>query len=219
MTEEDSMFADILVGAALGAFGLFVCFAGLRVFFVALPIVGFITGFYIGAAGTRAIVNESFLGNVTAVIIGLVAGVTLAILAYMLWYIGALLSAGSTGALIGSGVMNGLGVDSGWTVAIVAIACGVLLFLIAFKLALPIWVVIVNTAFLGAAGAIGGAMLIVDRIDRADLGYGVAWAAIEDSWFWLIAWAIVAVIGLAVQAQAVASITLPEDRWGAAHAT
>jgi hypothetical protein len=219
MTEEDSMFADILVGAALGAFGLFVCFAGLRVFFVALPIVGFITGFYIGAAGTRAIVNESFLGNVTAVIIGLVAGVTLAILAYMLWYIGALLSAGSTGALIGSGVMNGLGVDSGWTVAIVAIACGVLLFLIAFKLALPIWVVIVNTAFLGAAGAIGGAMLVVNRIDRADLGYGVAWAAIEDSWFWLIAWAIVAVIGLAVQAQAVASITLPEDRWGAAHAT
>jgi hypothetical protein len=219
MTEEDSMFADILVGAALGAFGLFVCFAGLRVFFVALPIVGFITGFYIGAAGTRAVINESFLGNVTAVIIGLVAGVTLAILAYMLWYIGALLSAGSTGALIGSGVMNGLGVDSGWTVAIVAIACGVLLFLIAFKLALPIWVVIVNTAFLGAAGAIGGAMLIVDRIDRADLGYGVAWAAIEDSWFWLIAWAIVAVIGLAVQAQAVASITLPEDRWGAAHAT
>jgi hypothetical protein len=34
MTEEDSMFADILVGVALGAFGFFVCFAGLRVFFL-----------------------------------------------------------------------------------------------------------------------------------------------------------------------------------------
>lgn len=213
------MFADILVGVALGAFGLFVCFAGLRVFFIALPVVGFISGFYIGAAGTRAIVNESFLGDVTAVIIGLVAGAALAVLAYVLWYIGALISAGSTGALFGSSVMNGLGVDSGWAVALVAIACGVLLFLIAFKLALPIWVVIVNTAVLGAAGVIGGVMLIVDQIDRADLGYGVAWAAIEESWLWLIVWAVVAVMGLVAQSQAIASITLPEDRWSTAQAT
>ncbi|HYI15405.1 MAG TPA: DUF4203 domain-containing protein, partial [Thermomicrobiales bacterium] len=198
--------------------GLFVCFAGLRVFFVALPIVGFVTGFYIGAAGTRAVLNDGFLSNVTAVIIGLVAGVTLGVLAYLLWYVGALISAGSTGALFGSGVMNGLGVDSGWAVALVAIACGILLFFIAFKLALPIWVVIVNTAIVGAAGAIGGVMLIIDQIDRGDLGYGVAWAAIEESWLWLIAWAVIAVMGLVAQSQAIASITLPEDRWGTAQA-
>jgi len=212
------MFADILVGIALGVFGLVVCFAGLRVFFIALPIVGFVTGFYIGAAATRAILNESFLGNATAVIVGLVVGAALGILAYMLWYIGALISAGTTGALIGSSIMNTIGVNSGWAVTIVALASGLLLFLIAFKLALPIWVVIVNTALLGAAGAIAGALLIFNQIDRSDLGYGVAWAAIEESWFWLIAWAIVAIAGLGAQSQAIASITLPEDRWSTAHA-
>jgi hypothetical protein len=218
MTEEHSMAADILVGVALAAFGLFVCFAGLRVFFIALPIIGFITGFYIGAAGTRAVVNESFLGNLTAALIGLIVGVVLGILAYMLWYIGALISAGTTGALVGSGIMNGLGVDSGWVVAIVAIASGLALFLIAFKLALPIWVVVVNTAFVGAAGAVAGLMLLTNQIDRADLGYGVAWAAIEESWFWLIAWAVVAMMGLVAQSRAIASITLPEDRWSTATA-
>ena len=212
------MFADLLVGLALGAFGLFVCFAGLRVFFIALPIVGFVTGFFIGVAGTRAITNDSFLGNLTAAIIGLVAGVVLGILAYMLWYVGALISAGTTGALIGSGIMNGIGVTSGWVVFLVSLAAGIFLFVVAFRLALPIWVVIVNTAFLGAAGAVAGAMLIFNQIDRADLGYGLAWAAIEESWFWLIAWAVVAIVGLGVQSQMITSITLPEDRWSTAHA-
>jgi hypothetical protein len=114
--------------------------------------------------------------------------------------------------------MNGLGVDSGWVVAIVAIASGLALFLIAFKLALPIWVVVVNTAFVGAAGAVAGLMLLTNQIDRADLGYGVAWAAIEESWFWLIAWAVVAMMGLVAQSRAIASITLPEDRWSTATA-
>lgn len=213
------MFADLMVGLILGALGLFVCFAGLRVFFVTLPVIGFIAGFYVGAAGTAAVLNDSFLGNLAAAIVGLIVGVALSILAYMLWYIGALISAGTTGALLGSGLMNGLGVSSGWVVTIVAIGFAALLFLLAFRLALPIWVVIVNTAFVGAGGAIAGAMLILNRIDRVDLGYGVTWAAIEDSWFWLIVWAVVAVMGVLAQAQSVASITLPEDRWGTAQAT
>ncbi|HEX5165584.1 MAG TPA: DUF4203 domain-containing protein [Thermomicrobiales bacterium] len=213
------MFADILVGLALGAFGLFVCFMGLRLFFFALPIVGFVTGFYIGVAGTRAVLHEIFLSTVTAVIIGLIVGVALGILAYFLWYVGALISAGTTGALIGSGLMHTFGVTSGWVVFLVALAAGIFLFLVAFKLALPIWVVIVNSAMLGAAGAVAGVMLIFDQIDRSDLNYGLAWAAIEDSWFWIIAWAIVAVIGIGMQSQAIEKTTLPQDRWGAAHAT
>jgi hypothetical protein len=155
---------------------------------------------------------------VASVVIGIIVGLVLGVLAYLLWYLGALLSAGTTGALIGSGLMNAIGVDSGWIVTIGALVAGILVFALAFKLALPIYIVIVNTAFVGAAGIIAGVLLIFNQIDRADLGYGVAWATIEESWFWLIAWIVLAVAGLLAQLQSIATVTLPEDRWSPAPA-
>lgn len=208
--------ADVLIGILLGLIGLAVCFAGLRVFFVALPFIGFVTGFFVGAAGVRAIWNDSFLSNFTGAIVGLIVGAVFGLLAYIFWYVGALLSAGSTGALLGSALMNGFGVSSGWVIAIVAIAVGVVFFLLALMLALPIWIVIVNTAFLGASAIVGSVLLIFNQIDRADLGYGVAWAAIEESWFWLIVWAVITVAGLGAQSRSITSVVLPEDRWSTA---
>lgn len=208
---------DILIGIFLGLFGIMVCFSGLRVFFAALPLIGFVSGFFVGAAGVRAVFGESFLSSLTSVIVGLVVGVALAIIAYLLWYVGALLSAGSTGALIGSGIMSGVGVSSGWLIFIVAAAVAVLFFMLAFWLALPVYVVIVNTAFIGGAAIIAGILLIFNQLDRADLGYGVAWATIEESWAWLAAWIVLTVFGILAQVQMIASVTLPEDRWSSAH--
>lgn len=209
---------DIILGLGLGALGLIVCLIGLRVFFVALPIVGFVAGFFVGAAGIAAITGDSFLSDVMGVIVGFVVGVVFGTLAYLFWYFGALLSAGSTGALVGSGLMSIIGVNSGWIVFIVAAAVAILFFLIALALALPIYVVIVNTAFAGAAGAITGLMLLLNRIDTAELHYGMAWATIEESWFWLIAWIVLAVVGILFQIQSISTVNLPEDRWAKAEA-
>lgn len=210
--------ADILVGILLGVIGLLVCVAGLRVFFVALPLVGFVSGFFIGAAGIRSFLGEGFLGSVTGVAIGIIVGAVLAILSYVFWYVGALLSAGATGALLGSGLMNALRIDTGWLVFIGAAAGAILVFILALRLALPVYVVIVNTAFLGAAAVITAVLLIFNQVDRADLGYGVAWAAIDESWFWLVAWAVLAVTGMLAQLQTMAAIRLPENRWAPANA-
>lgn len=207
------MAADILVGLVIGFIGLVVCFAGLRVFFVALPATGFVLGYFVGADAIRAILGGSFLSSLTGAIVGLIVGIVFAVLSYLFWYVGALLSAGASGALIGSALMHAIGVNAGWVVFIAAAIAGILVFVLAFFVALPIYVVIVNTAFLGAAGVITGVLLIFSQITRADLGYGVAWAMIEKSWFWLIAWAVLVAIGLVVQLQTVAAITLPEDRW------
>jgi hypothetical protein len=209
---------DILVGALLGAVGLYVCFAGLRTFLIVLPVIGFISGFFIGAAGVRTFIGEGFLGSVTGVIVGLLVGLLLAVLSYVLWYVGALLTAGSTGALFGSAIMNGIGVDSGWLVFIGAAIGAVLIFAIAFKLALPVYVVIINTAILGASGAVTGLLLVINQVDRADLGYGLAWATIEESWLWLVAWLVLAVAGIVAQVNSISNVTLPEERWASAHA-
>jgi hypothetical protein len=56
-------------------------------------------------------------------------------------------------------------------------------------------------------------LLIFNQFDRADLGYGLAWATIEESWLWAIAWLVLAVLGVLTQLRSIAVITLPEDRW------
>src|SRR5690606_22674668 len=151
---------DVLVGLLLVAFGLVVCFAGLRVFILALPLLGFVAGFYIGAAGVRAILGEGFLGTATGIIVGLVVALIGAALAYLTWYIGMRLAAGSSGALLGSGLLALIGVDSGWVLAIGGAVGAIAGVVVAWLVALPIYVVIINTAFAGASGVTAGALLL-----------------------------------------------------------
>lgn len=212
------MVENILVGLLLGFFGLVVCFVGLRAFFIVLPVIGFFTGFFVGAAGTAAIFGESFLSSVIAVFAGLVVGLVFAVLSYLFWYVGALLAAGSAGALIGSGLMNLIGIETDWIVFTAAAIGGILVFVLALIIALPIYVVIVNTALVGSAGVIAGVLLIFNQIDIAHLGYGLVWAMIENSWFWLIVWLALAGVGIVVQLQTVPAVALPPDRWVPARA-
>ncbi len=207
---------DVLVGLFLALIGIAVCLSGLRIFFIALPLVGFVVGFFAAAAAVASILGESFLSGVIAVLAGFALGAFLAVISYIFWYVGALLAAGSTGAVLGSGLMNSLGVETGWIVTIVAAAAAVLFFIIAFVLALPLYVVIVNTAFLGAGGLIVGLMLIFDQIERTQLSYGIGWAALEASGLWSLLWGGMFLIGLVSQLRIIGSLTLPEDPWSTA---
>jgi hypothetical protein len=204
---------DFLIGLLLLVIGITATLSGLRLFFVALPLIGFIVGFYAAAAAVASILGESFLSGVVAVLAGIVMGAFLALISYIFWYVGALLAAGSTGALIGSGLMNGIGIETGWIVTLVAAIVAVLFFIGALLLALPIYVVIVNTSFLGAGGVVAGLLLLFDQIEHAQLGYGIAWATIESSGFWLFVWGAFFIVGLLSQMTIVRSITLPEDPW------
>lgn len=207
---------DILIGLLLGLIGLSVCFSGLRVFFLALPLIGFVSGFFVGMAGVSAIFGDGFFATTTGIIIGFIVGLIFSALSYLFWYVGALLAAGSSGALIGSGLMNAFGVTSGWIVFIAAAVGAILVFLLAMSMALPIYVVIVNTAFFGAGAIITGVLLIFNQIDRQELNYGAAWAVINESWFWMICWIVLAVAGIMAQLRLVSGISLPENRFGPA---
>lgn len=207
---------DILVGILLGLIGLSICFSGLRVFFFALPLIGFVAGFFVGMAGISAILGDGFFATTTGIIVGFLVGALFSALSYLYWYVGALLAAGSSGALIGSGLMQAIGVTSGWVVFIVAAIGAILVFLLAMAMALPVYVVIVNTAFIGAGAIITGALLIFNQLDRQELGYGASWAVISESWFWMLAWIVLAVAGIMAQIRLIEAITLPEDRYGPA---
>jgi hypothetical protein len=207
---------DVLIGLVLLVVGLAVCLSGLRMFFIALPMIGFLVGFFTAALAVSSVTSEGFLSSFLAVIAGMIFGSILAVVSYLFWYVGALLSAASTGALLGSGMMNGIGVETGWVVTLVALGFGVVFFAGAFLLALPIYVVIVNTAFVGAGAIVGGLLLTFGQIERAQLGYGISWAALDASSFWLFIWGGLFIIGLLSQMRIISSLTLPEDPWTSA---
>jgi hypothetical protein len=207
---------DFLLGLFALVLGLGICFLGLRLFFIMLPIWGFIAGFYVGAEGFTAIFGEGFLSTVTGWVLGFFVGLLFAVLAYLFWYVGAIIAVGSVGASLGSGLMAAFNVDSEWVIFIVA-AIGAIAFAIAAILFwLPVYMVIVSTAFLGAASIVAGIMLVFDQVDKEAFEWGSIFAMIEDSWFWLFVWAVIAAVGMVYQLMSAARVTFPEDRWSRA---
>lgn len=205
---------DILIGILVGVIGLTLVFSGLRVFFFMLPIVGMVTGFFLGATLITNWLGDGFLSTVTGWIVGLVIGVLFAIISYMWWYIGALMAAGASGALLFSGLFSAFGVNSGVVLTILAIV-GALVFIFgALMLNLPVYVVLVNTAIIGAYMVIGGLMLIFNRKDVEDFDWGVAYSMVQDSWFWWIVLVVLAAAGIFSQMKNISTVRLPVDRYG-----
>jgi Domain of unknown function (DUF4203) len=204
---------DFLLGLVAILLGLAVCFLGLRLWFIMLPIWGFVAGFFIGAGAFTAIFGDGFLSTASSWVVGFFAGLIFAVLSYLIWYVGAIIAAGSIGALLGSGLMAAIDVDNDWIVFLVSAASAIVVGLIALVIALPVFVVAISTAAAGATAVIGGVMLVFDQIDIEELERGATWAMIEDSWFWIIVWAVLAAIGIAVQLRPIDQMVLPEDKW------
>lgn len=205
--------AEVILGLAAIALGLVVTFAGLQVFFATLPIIGFIFGFMLGGAFVQAIFGDGFLSTLTSWIVGLAVGVAFAAVAALWWYVGALISAGSFGALLGTGLVKAFGGTSDWLLVIFGIAGFAVLFMIAFVLALPVYIVIFNSGFVGATVVIAGFLLLFQQIKTEEIGHGPAVAILNESWWLTIPWLALAIVGIVTQLAKMATVTLPDDRW------
>lgn len=204
---------DILLGILLVVFGLVITFMGIQVFFATLPLLGFIFGFFVGAAAIEALFGDGFLSTVTGWIIGGVVGLLFALLSWFWWYAGVLLSAGAFGSVLGTGLVRAFGSDAEWLLFIFGLIGFIAVMAVTLVLNLPIYIVIVNTAFAGASVLITGVLLIINRVDYEELGYGTAVSVIEDSWWWILVWSVLAAMGMIFQLSMRSSIQLPEDRW------
>lgn len=204
---------DILVGILISIVGVTLAFSGLRVFFAMLPLVGLITGFFVGATLITNWLGDGFLATVTSWVIGVSIGVVFALVSYMWWYAGALLAAGGSGALLLSGLFSLFGVNNGALLTLIAIAGAVGFIILAVVLNLPVYVVLVNTAIVGAHMLVAGLLLIFNLKDLETFDWGVARAIAHENWFWWIVVVIVSVAGIMSQMQLIRRITLPTDRW------
>ncbi len=204
---------DIVLGILAVAAGLALCFSGLRVFFVILPIAGFVVGFFAGAGVTSWLFGDGFLSTALGIVIGLVLGLIFSALSYLYWYIGVILAAGGTGAVLGAGLFAAFGVSSGWLLFIFGLIGAILFAFAAIALAYPVYLVIFATALQGAVLVIGGVLLVFNRVDRHELIAQQAWERINDNWFLWIVWIVVAAVGIGSQLQATRDQVLPANKW------
>ena len=207
---------DILLGIFFVVVGLGITFMGIQIFFAILPMLGFLFGFFLGAAAIESIWGDSFLSTVSGWIVGFIAGLIFGFIAWYWWYAGVLLAAGAVGSLITTGTASLFNIDSDWALFLIAAFGFIAAMAIAFVLNLPVYLVILNTGVAGATVVVTGALLVFNQLDREELGEGTAIAIINESWWWLLVAFVVAVVGMAFQLMMRATVSLPSDRWAPA---
>ena len=197
---------DIIVGLLAVAAGLMFCFRGYLLMRIVIPVWGFFVGFALGGAIISAITDRAFLGTVLGWIIGVVIGVVFAFIAYTYYAVAVVLTMGTVGYLLGSTLMVALDIRWNWLVIAVGVVVGFVLALGAILIDLPTVVLTVVTALSGATAVIGGVMLIVNRLDLADLGDDAITSQINASWGWWLAYLVLALAGVFAQVQATENV-------------
>ncbi len=216
---------QVIIGIILALVGLGVCFFGLRYWFILLPIFGGITGFFIGARAIQALLGTGFLATTTSWIVGIILAIGFALLSWFIWYAGAIIMAGAVGASLATGIVHALFTNPwGVVLFVIALAGAILFAAIALALNLPIYIVIVNSAFGGASLAVAGILTLLGTITVTELANGVTVAVADEArfqgagWLWVVVWLALAIVGLFFQLQSVASVRLPDERWVPAQA-
>jgi hypothetical protein len=200
--------------------GLALCFGGYRFFLVMLPIFGFFAGFWLGAEATTLIFGGGFLATTTGYVVGFVVGLIGALLSYLFYFLGVALVAGGFGWALGAGFMAALGFQSGFLTFIVALVAALVLLVLTLGLNLQKYVIIAITAIGGANAIILSALLVLGRVSIEALrttGNSIG-PVLQDSWFWLVVWLIIAIAGIVVQIRANRSYTHSREQqvqdWG-----
>lgn len=179
-----------LLGVLLfAAFGVLILVYGYPLFRMLLPIFGFMIGFVVGYS---LVPPEQWL---LALIISIGLAIALGALAIMAWS----LIIGFAGIIFGAGIGLGIGValgGNGIWLAIIGAVVGGFLFYRFRDLA-----VILFTALNGAWMLVAGAAEVLgqgDLVTRTKLALTTD-LSVSPSWFILIAFVVVGIVGIAVQ--------------------
>jgi len=209
------MLQVIVVALFAALLGAAFCFAGYRLFLVMLPIWGFFAGFWIGAESISHLFGTGFLVTTTAWVVGFFTGLFFAILSYLFYFFGVIILAGSFGAALGSGIMAAIGFDPGLLSGLVALVTALVMIILVLLFNLQKYVITAITAIGGANALVLSVLLLMSRVSLESLqGAGSAIKPVlQDSWFWLVIWLLIAVVGFAVQLRANRDFVFSKDRY------
>ena len=199
---------------ALGI-GLVLLLWGFRAFLVLLPIFGFFAGFWLGAHAISAIFGGGFLADVTGFVAGVVIGLILAVFSYLFYAIGIAIVAAAIGYGLGAGLMQAIGLEAWWIVVPVGIVLAIVVLVLTFAFNLQEYVITVLTAIAGANAILLAMLTLIGRVSLAEIqGAGsTILPVLQDSWFWLLVWILLAIVGVVYQLRSNQTYTFTSDEY------
>lgn len=189
-----AVLVGLIVGVGLWAFGL-------RLFLVLLPIWGFVAGFWLAARGVSLYLNEAFLASPAGIIAGLILGLLFGALAYFNFELGLALVTAVVGVTLTVGVLEALGLATGLLVVVVSVGVAIGLVHLLYRYELDHYLIMTITALGGGSLLIATGLMLAGRLSIADLtatGNVIA-PVLADSWLWLVALLVLAVVGVFAQ--------------------
>ncbi len=190
--------------------GLSLVFGGYRLARFLIPFAGFLAGLSFGAAIVADLSGEVFLGTAFGIIVGLIAGLFLAVIAYLYYNIAVIVLAGTLGYMIGSEFIMFLGLDPGIISVVTGLAVGIFIGLVALMANAPKYVLIILTALTGSVLTIGGMLLMFNQIPLEAFSYTAAKVTISDSLFWSVGAIALLSVGIISQANTGRDYTFEE---------
>jgi len=191
----------IIAGLLAILIGVAFCFLGYRLFLVLLPILGFFAGLWLGAEAITLLFGTGFLATTTGIVVGIIFGLILAVLSYFFYYAGVIIIAAIIGYALGSGLMMAIGFDAGFISALVGIITAVVVAGVAILFNLQKYVIIILTSLGGANAILLGILLFLGRVslDSITTARDTIQPVMQDSWFWALAWVVIAAFGIYIQ--------------------
>jgi hypothetical protein len=182
--------------------GLALVFLGYRLLWIILPIWGFFFGFALGAQTLQALFGIGFLATIASWIVGFFVGALFAVGSYLFYFVAVALLAGSFGYALGVGLLTAIGLDFGFIVWLVGIVAAVAVAAAVLYFNIQKYAVILITA-LGGTGVIVYTLLAAfGNLSLVELMFAPVLMALQDSFWWLLFFIVVAGTGVYVQIQA-----------------
>jgi hypothetical protein len=163
----------IIIGLLAIGIGLAWAFYGLKLFTILLPIWAFFFGLIAGAQWSADIFGQGFFSTVLSWGIGLVFGVVLAAISYFWYYAAIVILGGAVGYALGVGFFDWLGLGTGFIVVLIGLIVWAIFAIGTFMLGVPILLVMVFSAFSGAAAVVNGVLILFGTIKLETLDQGI----------------------------------------------
>lgn len=195
-------------------FGLVVAFGGYRLFLVLLPIWGFFAGFLLGAQTISFLFAEGFLATITGWVVGFFVGLIFAVLSYLFYFIAVGVVSFSLGYGATVGILGWIGLDVGFIVWLIAVVVGILVAAIVYLFNLQKYAIIVATAVGGTGVIIYTLLALFNGALAVSLLENPVRLAIENSFWWLLFFLVVAGLGIITQIRTSRTYVVDDyNRW------
>ena len=181
----------LLVAAIAILIGLVMATHGTRLYYVLLPLWGFLTGFVTGADLVASVTGDGVFASFAGWLAGAGLGLLFALVAGLFFYGAVLVLGAGLGAAVASGLLAALGIDGGLVTLVAGIVAGIVVGVAVILTDAPSLLVAAITSYGGALWLTTGVMLLLGRVHIADLhGVGAAGALRGDALALLIAFGL-----------------------------